>query len=222
MSLNISKLEKHLKIKIKEESIFYTALTHKSSNKLYNNEKLEFLGDRVLGLVIAKKLIDLYPDESEGSLDKRFAMLVNKKTCSSIAWNNQINEFIIIGNQKKNISSKDEKILSDLCEAIIGAIYVDRGFNYARDFILRLWKNEITKSSVTILDPKTKLQEYSLKNFKKLPIYKLVSNKGPRHNPTFKVTVAIKGTDEFFGFGSSIKEAEQQAANKLLKKNNIN
>ena len=83
-------------------------------------------------------------------------------------------------------------------------------------------KNEITKSSVTILDPKTKLQEYSLKNFKKLPIYKLVSNKGPRHNPTFKVTVAIKGTDEFFGFGSSIKEAEQQAANKLLKKNNIN
>ena len=222
MSLNIAKLEKRLKIKIKNKSIFLQAMTHKSSNEFTNNERLEFLGDRVLGLVIAKKLIDLYPKETEGSLDKRFAKLVNKKTCSSISWSNNISDFIIMGNQKKVILKKDEKILSDLCEAIIGAVFIDRGFNYVKDFILRLWKEEVDKSGITILDPKTKLQEYSLKLYKKLPIYKFLNHKGPKHKPIFKVSVSIHGSNEFSGFGNSKKEAEQMAAHNLIKKNNIN
>ena len=123
--------------------------------------------------------------------------------------------------RKKKVSEKDEKILSDSCEALIGAIYADRGYNYVKEFVLRLWKNEIKKSDVTVLDPKTKLQEYSLKLFKKLPIYTLLSTKGPRHNPSFKISVAIKKSGKYTGLGSSKKSAEQDAANNLLKHKKI-
>ena len=113
------------------------------------------------------------------------------------------------------------KILSDSCEAIIGAIYIDRGFNYVKELVLRLWKNDIDNSFITTLDPKTKLQEYSLKLFKKLPLYRLLSAKGPRHNPVFKVSVSIKKSKQYNGSGNSKKEAEQAAANNLLKDINI-
>ena len=216
MNFNIVKIEKKLKIKIKNKVLFTTALTHKSMNSHINNEKLEFVGDRVIALIFARKLFDLYPKESEGILDKRFAKLVNRKTCASIAWSSGIKDFIIIGSQKKNITQKDEKILSDSCEALIGAIYIDRGYEYVKDFVLKLWKNEIKKSNITILDSKTKLQEYSLKIHKKLPVYRFLNLKGPKHNPTFKISVAITGTKQFIGFGKSKKLAEQNAADNLL------
>jgi len=222
MRLNINKLENKLKIKMQNKSLLIEALTHKSANQIFNNEKLEFLGDRVIGLILSKKLIDLYPDKSEGDLDKRFANLVNRKTCSSIANSIGIKDYIVMADLKKKITIKDEKILSDTCEAIIGAIYADRGYNYVKDFVLRLWKKEITKSNVTILDPKTKLQEYSLKVFKKLPSYRLLGIKGPKHNPVFKISVTIDKSKKFIGIGNSKKKAEQDAASKLLKNININ
>ena len=124
-------------------------------------------------------------------------------------------------NKKKKITKADEKILSDCCEAVIGAIYIDRGFNFVANFILRIWKRNIDKSDITILDPKTKLQEYSLKNFKKLPFYHLVSSSGPRHNPIYKISVSIIGTKQFLGVGNSKQEAEQNSAKKLLKAEKI-
>ena len=130
--MNINKIEKKLKIKIKNKSLLVNALTHKSANQTYNNEKLEFLGDRVIGLILSKKLYDLYPNENEGILDKRFAKLVNRNTCANIAWSIGIKDFLITGNQKKKILREDEKILSDLCEALIGAIFIDRGFDYTK------------------------------------------------------------------------------------------
>ena len=172
---NIAKLEKNLNIKFKNKSLLKEALTHKSADQKINNEKLEFLGDRVIGLILSKKLYDLYPNETEGVLDKRFANLVNKKTCCDIAWSIGIQNYIILGNNKKKISKKDEKILSDSCEALIGSIYIDFGYMFVENFVLKIWKNKILKSNTTILESKTKLQEYSLKNFKKLPIYKLIS-----------------------------------------------
>ena len=175
MILNIQKFQKIQKIKFKNNSLLIEALTHKSANKKFNNEKLEFLGDRVIGLILAKKLIDLYPDENEGVLDKRFAILVNRKTCCGIAWSIGIQNYIIIGNQKKKITQKDEKILSDCCEAVIGAIYIDRGYDFVKNFILKIWKKKIDESHITILDSKTKLQEHSLKSYKKLPHYRLIS-----------------------------------------------
>ncbi len=217
MNHNILKLEKKLKIKMKNKILLVEALTHKSANQNINNEKLEFLGDRVIGLILSKKLIDLYPHKSEGDLDKRFAKLVNRKTCASIAWLMGVKDYLIIGDSKKKISQKDEKILSDVCEALIGAIYTDRGYNYVKEFVLRLWKKDISESHVTILDPKTKLQEYSLKHYKKLPFYRLLNSKGPKHNPIFKISVAINKSKQFIGLGNSKKLAEQDAAAKLLK-----
>ncbi len=221
MRLNIAKIEKRLKIKIKNKFLITTALTHKSANKEINNEKLEFLGDRVIALIFARKLFDLYPNEPEGILDKRFAKLVNRNTCASISWAIGIKNFIIMAPQKKNITPKDEKILSDVCEALIGAIYLDRGYEYVKEFVLRLWNKEVKKSHITILDSKTKLQEYSLKLYKKLPIYRLLSLRGPKHNPTFKISVLIDGSNQFIGFGKSKKIAEQNAADKLIKALNI-
>ena len=222
MNPNIEKFEKSLKIKMKSKSLLNHALTHKSANQEINNEKLEFLGDRVIGLVLSNKLFDMYPKENEGVLDKRFAKLVNKKTCASIGWGIGVKDFIIMGDTKKKISKKDEKILSDACEAIIGAVFVDRGYNYVKDFILKLWKQDINKSHITILDSKTRLQEYSLKMYKKLPIYRLLSSKGPKHNPIFKVSVIIEGSKQFIGLGNSKKQAQQDGAYNLLKGININ
>ena len=221
MNLNISKFQKILKIKIKNKTLLIEALTHKSANQEINNEKLEFLGDRVIALILSKKLLDLYPKEPEGIIDKKFAKLVNRKTCASIAWSIGLKNFIQMGNSKKKIVRKDEKILSDACEAIIGAVYVDQGYDYVKEFILRLWKHDINKSNITILDPKTKLQEYSLKVYKKLPIYRLLSSSGPKHNPFFKISVVITGSKQFVGRGNSKKEAEQDSANNLLKTMNI-
>ena len=111
----INKLQKDLKIKFKNESLLIKALTHKSFNQRSNNEKLEFLGDRVIGLVLSKKLFDLYPYENEGILDKRFASLVKRSACSEIAWSLGLQDFIITGNMKKIVTKYDEKILSDCC-----------------------------------------------------------------------------------------------------------
>ena len=218
---NIQKFEKKLKVKFKNTFLLVKALTHKSADQEKNNEKLEFLGDRVIGLILSKKLFDLYPNAKEGDLDKRFAKLVNRKTCASIGWSIGVNDFIYMGDLKKKIKQNDEKILSDACESVIGAIYVDRGYNYAKEFVLKLWKNEINKAHITILDPKTKLQEYSLKLYKKLPIYRLLHSRGPKHNPTFKISVLISGSKQFIGIGSSKKQAQQNAASNLLKNINI-
>ena len=222
MNFNIKKFEKRLKIKMKSKSLLIDALTHKSANQETNNERLEFLGDRVIGLVLSNKLFNLYPKETEGVLDKRFAALVNRKTCASIAWSIGIKDFIIMGDTKKKINQKDEKILSDACEAIIGAVFVDRGYNYVKEFVLKLWKQDINKSYITILDPKTKLQEYSLKMYKKLPVYRFLSSKGPKHNPTFKISVVIDESKQFIGLGNSKKQAQQDGAKNLLKSKNIN
>ena len=218
---NIIKFRKSLKIGFKNASIFESALTHKSADQKNNNEKLEFLGDRVLGLVLSKKLFDLYPNESEGVLDKRFANLVKKKTCCDVAWDLGLQNFIITGNQKFKITRDDEKILSDCCEAVIGAIFIDRGFDFVRRFILKAWKKNIDKSHVTVLDSKTKLQEHSLKKFKKLPNYHLINSTGPKHNPMYKISVSIVGSKAFVGTGRSKQEAEQDGAYKLLKNQNI-
>jgi len=216
MNLDINSLEKKIKIKFKKKSILIQAMTHKSVDQNFNNEKFEFLGDRVLGLVLSKKLFDLYPNENEGVLDKRFARLVNRKTCSLVSWSLNLQSYVILADKKKKIILNDEKILSDACEALIGAIYVDKGFFVAQDFIIKVWKKFIDISNITILDSKTKLQEHSLKKYKKLPIYKKLSSKGPKHNPEYKISVSIHGSKTFYGTGKSIQQAQQNGAENLL------
>ena len=217
MNINYKSLEKKINFKFKNTELLAQSLTHKSFNSNDNNEKIEFLGDRVLGLVIAKKLLEIYPDEKEGILDKKFASLVNKKTCLEIAKNINLERFILTFNSNNKKNKIEDKIISDSCEALIGAIYLDKGFNASEKVILNLWDNNIKKSIITQIDAKTKLQELSLKNFKSLPVYKLVSNTGPRHKPLFKVGVKLPNTKFFFSTGKSKKDAEQNAAIECLK-----
>ena len=217
---NINSLQKKIKINFKNEKILLQAITHKSFDPNNNYENLEFLGDRVLGLVVSKKLYELYPNEKVGSLDKKLASLVNKNKCLEIGNLLNLKEFVITGNSKSSKNTIENKIISDCCEAIIGAIYLDRGFEVSKNFILNLWKNLINDAETTYIDAKTRLQEYSLKNFKVLPAYKLVSNTGPRHKPNFKVGVKLKNSKYIYAIGSSKKNAEQSAALELLKKIN--
>ena len=216
MKISPINLEKKLKLKFVDQKLFIKCLTHKSFDSKNNNEKIEFLGDRVLGLIIAKKLLELYPEEKEGILDKKFASLVNKRKCLEIAKKIELEKYILVFNPKnKNIIIED-KVVADCLEALIGAIFLDKGLNFTEKFILNLWKEHITASVVTQIDAKTKLQEYSLKIFKALPNYKLISNTGPRHKPLFKVSVKLKDTKFFIALGVSKKDAEQNAASLCL------
>jgi len=216
MKINYQALEKKLNIKFKNRNLLSQSLTHKSFDSKTNNEKLEFLGDRVLGLVIAKKLLEIYPNEKEGILDKKFASLVNKNTCLEIAKNIKLENFIQTLNPKNKSIKIEDKIISDCCEALVGAIYLEKGLGVVEKLILDLWQNHIKRSVITQIDAKTKLQEYSLKIFKVLPIYKLISNTGPRHKPLFKVAVKLKNTKFFTAEGTSKKDAEQNAASLCL------
>ena len=212
MRINYSALEKKIKCNFKNKDLLIKSLTHKSFNKDNNYEKLEFLGDRVLGLIIAKKLLEIYPNEKEGILDKKFASLVNKKTCLEIAKKIDLHKYILTFNVKNRKNLIEDKVLADCCEALLGSIYLDKGFIVVEKVILNLWSNNIKDSVVTQIDAKTKLQEFSLKRYKRLPIYKLISNSGPRHMPIFKVAVKLQDTKFYTAQGKSKKDAEQNAA----------
>tara|TARA_B100001063_G_scaffold228003_1_gene238992 strand:+ start:479 stop:1147 length:669 start_codon:yes stop_codon:yes gene_type:complete len=212
MKIDYQNLEKQINVNFKNKGLLIKSLTHKSFNKESNNEKIEFLGDRVLGLVMAKKLLEIYPNEKEGILDKKFAALVNKKTCLQIANKLNLQKYILTFNYKKKKNIIEDKVLADSCEALIGSIYLDKGYNVVERVILDLWSDHIKDSINTQIDAKTKLQEFSLKKFKKLPIYKVISNTGPRHKPLFKVGVKLLDTKLFTAQGKSKKDAEQNAA----------
>ncbi len=220
MKINYLNLEKKLNLKFKDKKLLIKSLTHKSFDKNNNNEKIEFLGDRVLGLVIAKKLLEIYPEEKEGVLDKKFASLVNKKTCLQIAKSISLEKYILTFNFRNKSIKIEDKVIADSCEALIGAVYLDKGFLIVENLILNLWKKNIKDSIVTQIDAKTKLQEFSLKKYKKLPTYKIISNTGPRHKPVFKVGVKLPNTKYYISEGSSKKEAEQNAAILCLDNNN--
>ena len=207
---NLNKeLEIILNYRFKNSKLLQQSLIHKSFDNHDNNEKLEFLGDRVLGLIISKKLIEIYPDEKEGIIDKKFANLVNKKTCSNIARDLNIKKFMFLGESHKFLDRSDNKIMSDCLEALVGAIYLDGGLKSAEKFVLN--------SILPLIDAKTQLQEHSLKKFKQLPKYTFYKKTGPQHNPVFKTDVQIPNSKKEIGIGTSKKNAQQNAASKLLR-----
>ena len=217
----IKEFEKIIKYSFRKSSLLVKALTHKSYDNNINNEKLEFLGDRVLGLVISEKLLNKFPDENEGIIDKKFANLVNKKTCLLVARKINLKKFILLGSSHKKLERSADKINSDCLEAIVGAIYLDGGLKSVEKFILVFWDEFLLKSAVTLIDSKTKLQEFSLKKFKELPKYVFFKKTGPQHRPLFKTEVQIPNSKKIVGVGSSKKNAQQNAAAKLLKILNI-
>ena len=217
MKNNTKDLEIILGYNFKNHNLLQQSLIHKSFDNNKNNEKLEFLGDRVLGLVISKKLIEIYPEEKEGIIDKKFANLVNKKTCSMIANDLNIKKFMFLGPSSKSNLKSANKIEGDCLEALIGAIFLDGGIKPADKFVLNFWKRYLENSFLPIIDAKTQLQEYSLKKYKELPKYTFYKKTGPQHSPTFKTDVQIPYSKKVIGSGSSKKNAQQDAADKLLK-----
>ena len=215
MIKNLANFQKKVGINFHNQKLLTKCFTHKSYNPIDNNEKLEFLGDRVLGLIISQNLLKFFPNDKEGDLDKKLASLVNKNQCAKIAKDIDLQDYILIKNSKNN-TNIENKVLSDCLESVIGCIYLDQGLDIAEKFIIKNWRKYLNKSLITERDSKTKLQEYSLKNFKLLPVYKLLDNKGPRHKPLIKVSVKIKDSKNIIATGNSKKEAEQKAAKKLL------
>ena len=222
MEKDLSLLEKKIKYKFKDISLLKLALTHSSFEKTLNNENLEFLGDRVLGLVIAEKLIKDYPSADEGSLDKMLSSLVNRNTCFMVANNLALGDFILLGStERSSLGNKKKSILSNACESILGAVYRDSDFVIVKKLILELWRERIHNIDQNLIDPKSFLQEWTLKKYKKLPEYKTLSKEGPDHEPIFEIELKFMNYKKAFSKARSIKEAEKLAAESFIQLNKI-
>ena len=222
MEKDLSLLEKKIKYKFKDISLLKLALTHSSFEKTLNNENLEFLGDRVLGLVIAEKLIKDYPSADEGSLDKMLSSLVNRNTCFMVANNLALGDFILLGStERSSLGNKKKSILSNACESILGAVYQDSDYVIVKKLILELWREHIHNIDQNLIDPKSFLQEWTLKKYKKLPEYKTLSKEGPDHEPIFEIELKFMNYKKAFSKARSIKEAEKLAAESFIQLNKI-
>ncbi len=197
------------------------ALTHSSASKLGkpNNERLEFLGDRILGLVIADELLRLNPKASEGQIATYYNSLVKKETCSRIALEMNLENALNLGKSvSKNNERKKIKMLGDAIEALIGAIYLDSGFKNVYKIVMDLWKNEIQFVRNLEMHAKTALQEWLQSQGLPPPIYKEISRLGPDHEPKFFVEVSIRSGEIAEGEGPTKRDAETSAAGLILKK----
>ncbi|MBN1783421.1 MAG: ribonuclease III [Alphaproteobacteria bacterium] len=203
-----------LKLFFKNQKIFEQALTH-SSVPGKHNERLEFLGDRVLGLVVSTLLYTKFPKESEGDLAKRFAGLVCTETLAKIAAEIGIIPHIKVGVDLKKTIDKQTHMHANTMEAIIGALYTDQGYDSAFAFIQRLWAPYLDQMIAPPQDPKSTLQELVQKETKGTPEYTLLGKSGKEHAPVFKVEVKTLGK-KATGEGATKKEAEQVAAQRLL------
>ena len=224
---NIDPLENillKLKYKFKDKNILKLALTHSSfveKNSNENYERLEFLGDRVLGLVIAEMLFKKFPNEKEGELSKRFAYLVNKKTLIKVADLLGLRDVILTAKNYRLRVNITDSMVADSLEALIGAIFLDSNFENVKNIIERLWEFVIKTQNNPPNDPKSVLQEWCLRKNKNLPEYKIINKTGPDHKPIFKVKLNIDGYLEVFESGPSKQEAEIKAAEKLISKLSI-
>ncbi len=199
-------------------ALFERALTHSSRGE-ENYERLEFLGDRVLGLVIADWLYGLFPDEPEGKLSKRLNVLVSRDTCAEVARELGSPATMRLGKQARDDGAFDsDNVLGDMVEALIGALWLDGGFDAARAFVRRAWADRVDRRDSAPQHPKSALQEWAAANDRKPPVYELIGRSGPQHAPTFVVEVSIKGVGEATAEGLAKQEAETEAAQALLDK----
>ena len=215
-----NEFEKLINYVFQNHNLLLEALTHSSSmsslvdKKKKNYERLEFLGDRVLGLVLAEYFFKLFPDANEGLLNDYFQKYVNQDFLYKFAKRIKISNFIII--QKGDNLYNNKSVLSDVIESLIGAIYLDSNLDEAKNFIENELLKEFSINTFPNKHSKSLLQEYSLSNFKKLPEYLLIEKKGPDHMPDFEVSVKLDNNISMIGKGKSLKIAEETAASKLL------
>jgi ribonuclease-3 len=195
------------------------AVTHPSATSPVrpDNQRLEFLGDRVLGLVVAEALLAAYPDEAEGTLAPRFNALVRRETLAEIAAEIGLGEFLRLGRSEATGGGRRKKaILADAMEAVIAALFLDGGMAAARHFILARWQGRIEAPATAPMDAKTRLQEWAQGRGMALPAYAVTGREGPDHAPRFTIEVALESGETAAGEASSKKQAEQSAATALL------
>lgn len=217
---DINKIEDSLKYNFKNRQLLESAITHTSIlNKKndYTYERLEFLGDRVLGLSIANLIYKKFLNESEGELARRIAVLVSGKMLAKIAININLQNYIRVSDNFNFSNGQNYSILSDTMEAIIGAIFLDSNYNEVKNVIQLLWKEYILADEMPPKDSKSALQELAMQLKYEMPLYSNYEKEGPDHSPKFTVEVSIKGINKIQGLGQSKKSAEADAANKLLK-----
>lgn len=185
--------------------------------KLADNQRLEFLGDRVLGLIVAEMLFAAFPDEDEGALAKRFAALVRQEGLAAVALKLGLGRFLTLSKGEEESGGRDNPAtLADACEAVIGALYLDAGLEAARIFIERHWQPMMSAERLPPKDAKTELQEWAQAAGLNLPRYTVVRSDGPPHDPVFEVAAAVEGRPPASGAGRSKRAAEQAAARELL------
>lgn len=200
----------------RDPALFERALTH-GSQAAANYERLEFLGDRVLGLTLAAWLYDRFPDEPEGKLSRRFNSLVTGVVCAQVAREIGVPAQLRLGKQARDDgAASSDNVLGDVMEALIGAQFLDRGFDAARDWVRALWDSRIDEQGSAPKHPKSALQEWAAANNRRPPEYSLLDRSGPGHAPHFRVKVAIGSFAEAQGEGPSKAAAETAAASALL------
>lgn len=226
MERAMENLEKSLGVQFKDKRLITEALTHKSCKKPYNNERLEYLGDAVLDLVVGEYLYTRFPNANEGNLSKIRASLVNEKGFMRLAEKLRLGEYIMISSaEENNDGRKKPSILSNAFEALMGAVYLECGLDKVKDIAVALIEEAYPKIDLVTLssDHKTSLQELTQARFAVTPEYVLVGSSGPDHKKEFTVEVLINKKSFGQATGPSKKEAEQEAAKKtleILKKDN--
>ena len=201
----------------KGESLIREALTHPSLEGTPNYQRLEFVGDRVLGLAIAAWMYELHPNLDEGGLASRHTNLVRREACAKIAEDLKLGDFIHMAKSSEDTGGrKRETIIADVCESVIGAIYLEAGHLEAEKFIRKFWHEMAHNVKVAKRDAKTRLQELVQSRGISTPVYTTIGKSGPDHQPTFTITVKVKGYGEEIAKGQSKREAEQQAAEIML------
>lgn len=220
--LRISGLEEALGHVFKDGKLLERALTHASASSLASYERLEFLGDRVLGLVVAEMLFGAFPDDSEGMLALKYNALVRGETCAAVAETAGLSEHVVLAASEAASGGRGKMaILGGVCEAVIAALYLDAGFETARAFILRHWAGPIAELNADMRDPKTMLQEWAQSRSRPsrgAPVYRIIKRDGPDHAPHFVVEVSVAGESAVLGEGGSKREAQQAAAKAMLER----
>ncbi len=220
--LKTASLEKALGYRFKGRALLRRALTHASvrsqRDRSDDNERLEFLGDRVLALAIAELLVELDPNATEGELARRFNRLVRREACARVARDIGLGSVLILSTSEADSGGRDkDTILADACEALLGAMFVEAGFEVARAAVRRLWSPLVDGAPNTVADPKSALQEWAQGQGLPLPEYVEVGRDGPDHAPRFTAEVRVGRHSPAQGIGASKRAAEQAAATALLR-----
>ncbi len=210
----------------RDSSLLRRALTHSSVRashpELGDNERLEFLGDRVLGLAAAELLSDSFSDASEGELARRLNTLVRMETCAEVAQELQIGACLILGEGEDESGGRGKQtILANACEAVLGAVFLDGGYGEARSLVRRHWTSHLSDEADVVVDAKSTLQEWAQRKHMALPRYQEVHRQGPDHAPSFTTEVHIEGVPPATGTGNSKRAAEQAAARSFLEREGV-